>query len=144
MKYKKQFRENKHRGWGINLYRNRKKGYIGGVCAGLAEHFDIETWVVRLTFFAGLIFLQGFAFFAYLALWFILKPSSGEVSYEYDEKRHQSNPKKMFKYSDAAGTRLKRARDRIRSASYRIETLERHVTSRKFDLDRELSSIKDK
>ena len=138
------FKEGKQAGWGINLYRNPDKGYMGGVCAGLAEHFDIDAWVVRLTVFAAFLFLNGFVFFAYIALWIILKPNSGEVQYEYDEKRHQYIPKKMFKYSDSANTHLKRARDRIRQASYRIEALERHVTSRKFDLDKEFSSMRDK
>lgn len=143
MKCKMRFKENKQSGWGINLYRDRENGYIGGVCAGLANHFDIDTWVVRLTVFAAFLFLNGFIFFAYIALWIILKPGRGEVKYEYDEKRHQYIPKKMFKYSDSANTRLSRARSRIQQASIRIEALERHVTSRKFDLEREFSSIKD-
>lgn len=143
MKRRMRFQDGKQSGWGINLYRNREKGYLGGVCAGLAEHFDIETWVVRLTVFAAFLFLSGFVFVAYIILWVVLKPGNGEVDYEYDEKRHRYTPKKMFKYSDSATTRLRRARSRINQASARIEALERHVTSKKFDLQQEFSAIKD-
>ncbi|TBR44848.1 PspC domain-containing protein [Marinomonas agarivorans] len=144
MKHKMRFKENKQSGWGMNLYRNREEGYLGGVCAGLAEHFDIDTWVVRLTVFTAFLFLGGFVLLAYIVLWVMLKPNSGEVRYEYDEKKHRYAPKKMFKYSDSANTRLRRARVRIQQASSRIEALERHVTSKRFDLEQEFSAIKDK
>ena len=141
---KKMFEESKQKGWGMNLYRNREKGYVGGVCAGLADHFDLEPWVVRLSFVAGFLFLGGFTLFAYIALWYFLKPGGGEMHFEYDERRHQYGPKKMFKYSDSSSIRLKRARDRMNQASRRIEEMEKYVTSKKFDLDREFSSMKDK
>ncbi|KJZ14215.1 phage shock protein [Marinomonas sp. S3726] len=140
----KMFNENKQKGWNMNLYRNPDKGYVGGVCAGLADHFDIEPWVVRISFFAGFLFLGGFTLFAYIVLWHILKPGGGELKYEYDERRHQYGPKKMFKYSDSSSIRLKRARDRMNQASRRIEEMEKYVTSKKYDLDREFSSMKDK
>lgn len=30
------------------LYRNRENGIFLGVCAGLADFFEVQTWVVRL------------------------------------------------------------------------------------------------
>ena len=43
------------------LYRIPEHGKIAGVCAGLAERFDIETWLVResllLHFFLAVVVL---------------------------------------------------------------------------------------
>jgi phage shock protein PspC (stress-responsive transcriptional regulator) len=49
---------------------------IGGVCAGLAEHFGIPALVVRVLFAAGTLalgVLPGIA--VYGALWLVLPPS---------------------------------------------------------------------
>ena len=53
---------NRRDGFGFNLYRNTEKGKIGGVCAGLADHFGINANIMRLIFIAGLIFINSIAF----------------------------------------------------------------------------------
>lgn len=139
------FHDRKQTGWGMNLYRNKEEGHIAGVCAGIAEHFDVDNWVVRLIFIAGLIFLNGVAVFAYVLGWVLMaeRDENSQQTYEYDEMRHRYSPKKMFKYSDAASTRLQRANDRLKQALRRVENMEKYVTSRKFDLDKEFANIKD-
>ena len=55
-----------------NLYRDPQKGKIAGVCAGLADYFGVETWIVRLLAITGLIFAGFITFTAYIAAWFKL------------------------------------------------------------------------
>ena len=133
------------KGWRINLYRNKKKGYLGGVCAGLAEHFEVDTWVVRLITLGGLLFLGSFTLIAYLILWWLLspRPSSNAYEYEYDEQHHGYRPKKMFKYADSASVRLRRARQRLQNVTQRVSDMEYHVTSKQFDLEQEFSKLRD-
>lgn len=135
--------ERKKAGWGLNLYRNKAEGYIAGVCAGIAEHFDVDNWVVRLVFIAGLIFLNGLAIFAYVAAWVLFadRGSHVQLDYEYDEKRHQYRTKKMFRYSAAASDRLRTAQKRLNDAVKRVEDMEKYVTSSKFDLDRAFADL---
>jgi phage shock protein PspC (stress-responsive transcriptional regulator) len=57
------------------LYRNKETKAIGGVCSGIALHFGIEIWVVRLAFFAG-IFLWGSAILVYLIAWITIPEAS--------------------------------------------------------------------
>ena len=135
--------ERKREGWGLNLYRNKAQGHIAGVCAGIAEHFDVDNWVVRLVFLAGFIFLNGVAVFAYIAGWVLLADRSSEtpLAYEYDEKRHQYRTKKMFKYSDAASIRLQSAQRRLKEALQRVEAMERYVTSTKFNVDQAFADL---
>ena len=44
---KKEFWQRRREGFGMNLYRNKKDGWLGGVCAGLADHFNIGPWVAH-------------------------------------------------------------------------------------------------
>ena len=60
------------------LYRNKETKAIGGVCSGIAMHFGIEIWVVRLAFFAG-IFLWGSAILVYFIAWITIPKASNEL-----------------------------------------------------------------
>lgn len=55
-----------------NLYRIPSKGQLGGVAAGLAERFGIETTIVRLILSVGLIATHGIFFWIYIILWVAL------------------------------------------------------------------------
>lgn len=144
------FKSQRKGGWGMNLYRNRSKGWVGGVCAGLADHWEVPPWVVRLGALALLIFTGSLAFWAYVIAWFVLAPrpnrwESGEaveeVEVEYDEDLHAYRKRTVFRYSDAPTARLKKARQRLDEALGRVEAMERYVTSRRYDLNREFSKL---
>lgn len=53
------------------LYRSRENAMIGGVCAGLAEYFNIDASLVRLAAVI-LIFPGGLSFWAYIIGWIII------------------------------------------------------------------------
>lgn len=57
------------------LYRSEDNRVIGGVCAGLARHFDVDPVLVRLVFVA-LAFVNGLGVLAYLILWLVV-PDEG-------------------------------------------------------------------
>ncbi|MFY7733201.1 MAG: PspC domain-containing protein [Bacteroidia bacterium] len=59
------------------LYRNKETKAIGGVCSGLALHFGIEIWVVRLAFFAGL-FFWGTSFLIYMIAWITIPEANNQ------------------------------------------------------------------
>ncbi len=52
------------------LYRSPNKK-IGGVCAGVAEYFNIDPTIVRLIW-AIAIFVYGTGLLAYLICWFVI------------------------------------------------------------------------
>ncbi len=53
------------------LYRNRKNAVLGGVCAGIADYFNIDITLVRILTFI-LIFFGGISLWIYIILWIIL------------------------------------------------------------------------
>ncbi|MFK7828353.1 MAG: PspC domain-containing protein [Congregibacter sp.] len=165
------FKERKRHGWGMGLYRNRREGKIFGVCAGIADYWDVANWVVRLIFIGLFLFTGSLALWAYGAGVVLLskrpdearndgyrrasedvplrkqpgdKPANEEAfgpEMEYDERYHDYRPKRMFRYSESANVRLARARERLDSAVSRVEDIESYVTSRRFKLNRELSRL---
>ena len=149
----------KRSGWGMNLYRNTREGKVAGVCAGLADHWDIAHWVIRLMFIGACLFTGMLAIWVYIGAWILMAPRSSrrteggdsvddyvrqpdeDVEMEYDERRHDYRPKKVFRYSDSGSVRLKRARERLDAALRRVEGMESYVTSRQYNLNNEFSKL---
>ena len=52
------------------LYRDIKNGKIAGVCAGIAEYFNIDVVIVRLLAIV-LLFCGGAGLVGYIAAWII-------------------------------------------------------------------------
>jgi len=61
------------------LYRSEKDRILGGVCAGLGEHLDIDPNIIRLIWVAVTILSFGVGVIVYILAW-ILIPESGEES----------------------------------------------------------------
>ena len=153
------FSARKRAGWGMNLYRNTRDGKIGGVCAGLADHWDIAHWVMRLMWVGAFLFTGTLALWVYLAAWILMAPRPGrwsgdggwrerdygydeaEVELEYDERHHDYRPRKVFRYNDSSTVRLKRARERLDAALERVKAMESYVTSRQYELNKEFSRL---
>lgn len=137
--------QRRKQGYGINLYRNTRKRKLGGVCAGVADHFSVDHWVVRLAFIGGLFFFNMLMVWAYLGLWICLaaRPKKGRVKqrYRYDENIHQDRPITMFRYELDAQQRLAKVRERLQAVNERVEKMEHYVTSKRYQLDKEFSKM---
>ncbi len=78
------------------LYRSYKDKMLGGVAAGLAEYFNIDTTLVRVLFVVTL-FLGGTGILAYIILWIIvpeepIKFPPVEVGEEKTNNETQTEP----------------------------------------------------
>lgn len=62
------------------LYRNSREGMIGGVCAGIAEYFDLDVSVVRIL--AALLLVAGWGspVLVYIILWVVLPEKPVDVA----------------------------------------------------------------
>ncbi len=70
------------------LYRSRRDGMIAGVCAGLAEYFDVDPSLVRLVIVLT-VFLGGAGLALYLVAWLIVpeqKAQTASATYEKNQK----------------------------------------------------------
>jgi len=147
-KYKR-YMHSRRNGFGMNLYRNTKEKKIGGVCAGIADHFEIDHNIMRILFVAGLIFTGAVAFWSYLIAWVVLVPTRRDgsgieedrMSYEYDERERRYRKKKMFRYRESTGERVRKARKRLNSIVSRVDDMEHYVTSKKFNLHQQFADL---
>lgn len=67
------------------LYRNRETGVILGVCAGLAEYFNVEVWVVRVIAVISLYFFTIVTGAVYLGLGLMLRDRPLMYRSDYSE-----------------------------------------------------------
>lgn len=126
---------------GRTLYRIPKQGKIAGVCAGVADYFGFETWLVRVV--AVSIFLlggSGIIFILYVALWMILdvKPVSTKV---HDDISDIEVKRKVWQAGEPAKQALADVNRQFRSLEARLQSLERYVTSDNYDLKRQINNL---
>ena len=122
-------RKNPHR-----LYRDRDNAMLAGVCAGISEYFGLNRKGVRLATVLLMLFPPFFAFVAisYVVLAIVL-PVKPAGLYESTEQaafwRGVSNAP-----SDVFGALI----HRFKELNLRLERMEAYVTSKAFEIDREL------
>lgn len=140
------------------LYRLPRQGKIAGVCAGIAEHFGIEVWLVRIVFISGLLLSGSLFLVLYVAGWFILdvKPGSEKLPKGQQRQYHEKPDHQVRSHFDAqpievkekvwqAGELPKQAVHDIlaqyRGLEKRLQNLETFVTSTEFTVAREINRL---
>lgn len=119
------------------LYRIPEKGKIAGVCAGLAEHFGIEVWLVRIAV-VSLFFLggSGIVLLLYVAACFILeKKLASEFRPPFILKS------KVWQQGMPPRQAFCELNDQLTDLELRLRKLERYVTSPQFTLSREIDKL---
>jgi phage shock protein PspC (stress-responsive transcriptional regulator) len=54
------------------LYRSKKERILGGVCAGLGEHLDVDPTVIRLIWAVVTLLSFGTGIIVYILAWIII------------------------------------------------------------------------
>jgi len=139
------------------LYRIPSRGKICGVCAGVAEYFGFETWVVRVVAVSLLLFTSGGMIPGYfIACWVLdVKPGSETKSnrksrrsrarnsdYE-DDRPYKPNVQDVWKTGTSTASTVQRINKKFSKIEDRLRPMESFVTSDKFALDKEFESIQD-
>ncbi len=116
------------------MRRYPDRGWIAGVCAGLADFFDWNVKLIRLLFVAGLI-LGGFfpAGVIYLLLWYLMEPGDAPDS--------RSACASYASGSSAGAATPSELKARFVRLEQRLRNMEACVTSHEFELRRELRKL---
>lgn len=148
------------------LYRNKKQGRVAGVCVGLADYFGIEAWLVRiLTVTAFLLLAPPFVIVGYIALWFILDDKSqsaakngasmhsgvetasntyagkGHVNTDLSHEDRVAVKSKVWQAGVPPRQALMDLKQRFGVVESRLQSIETVVTSKEFQLNREISRL---
>jgi len=141
------------------LYRDHQNGKVAGVCAGIADYFGWETWLVRVLVASGVLLGMGWFIVIYIAGWFILdkKPNQSKsfassggnaANNAYTQTSDENVEEESIKVKAKiwqAGEPPKQAFHDIKRKFTRLEgqlrTMERYVTSPEFSLSREINKL---
>ncbi|MFC4699861.1 envelope stress response membrane protein PspC [Glaciecola siphonariae] len=147
-----------------SLYRDPKRGKVAGVCAGLADYFNVEVWLVRIITITAFLLTSGsFVLVGYVAAWLILDKKSelktgasnsyvpsGAQGQSYSGKGYTNpavNSQKVNVKAKVwqAGMPPKQAflniQQRFIRSENRLRKLESYVTSKEFQINRELNGL---
>ncbi len=125
-------------GSGNKLYLDKENGMIAGVCAGIADHFGLDIWLVRIITITLLIFTNSLVIFVYILAWFILDKKP--VGYIEDELEKEFAFERI-KRKVTGGTRFSDVSSRFSQLELRLRRLEAYITSKQFDLSREINDL---
>ncbi len=67
------------------LYRSTQDRILGGVCADLAEYFNVDPTIMRLLYIAITLITGGICIILYLILW-VITPEKPQQPIEHEQK----------------------------------------------------------
>ncbi|NCM76413.1 envelope stress response membrane protein PspC [Vibrio parahaemolyticus] len=124
------------------LYRDPVNGKISGVCAGFANYFGAEVWLIRIVVISAALLGGTFlVVLAYIAMAFMLEKQPVRYSENIREQQEhtlKSKPWQKGQSPDQLLSVLERDFDRLDG---KICNMEAYVTSDTFRVNREFSKL---
>ncbi len=114
------------------LYRDRENAILAGVCSGLAEYLGFNRTALRVIVVLTAIPFTIAVLLVYFAL-ALLIPARPRNLYASPEEEEFWREVKQ-----APADRLGRVRHQMRSIEHRLQKMEAWVTSKEYDIEREL------
>ena len=136
------------------FYRSTDRALLGGVCAGMADFFGFNLRVLRFLAIIAFICAMPVAVIAYLAAVCLIPARSGP-GYEREERprsermsrrarrRARKEAKQEARQQQETGPSeaALEVRDKCQSLEKRLADLEKHITSSRYQLDREIRNL---
>ena len=129
------------------LLRDDRNGKIAGVCAGIADYFGWELWLVRVVVLASVLLgFGGILPVLYLVGWIVLEKKSvaeqrsGEPIVPAAERPVEVKTR-VWQRGEAPPRALNHLKQQFDSIEYRLRDMESYVTSSKFQLHREFNKL---
>lgn len=124
------------------LYRDPVNGKLTGVCAGLANYFGLEVWLVRILVITVAL-LGGFALviIAYLALSLMLEKQPEQYRDSLRSQQPHTLKSKPWEQGQTAQALLQTLDQDLTNVESRVRKMEAYVTSEAFKVNREFSKL---
>ncbi|RUO57847.1 envelope stress response membrane protein PspC [Pseudidiomarina insulisalsae] len=121
------------------LLRDKANAKIAGVCAGIADYFNIEAWLVRIIVVTAVIFGHGFVVILYIAAWMILDEKKSET--QPQEHKPVGLKTRVYQAGEPPRKAFHEIDEDFRELEQRLQAMERYVTSNAYQVDRELRNL---
>ncbi len=125
-----------------SLYRDTQNGKIAGVCAGIANYFGLEIWLVRIAVVSAA--LLGGSFFvlvAYIAFALMLERQPDDYQQKMQMDREHQVKNKPWQAGQTPEMVIQNIDADLAQMEQRIQEMEAYVTSEAFTLNREFRQL---
>lgn len=134
------------------LTRDRDKRRLLGVCAGIANYYGLETWVVRLIALTGLVFLTSVTLIGYFVAALLMDPNPKRLpslkplrprrpKHRKHKARSRATDDTPAPYTWIPRQRLRDVGAEFDQMELKLRRMEAHVTSGRYELHRELAEL---
>ena len=123
---------------GRTIYRDTERAKIAGVVAGLSEHFGWKLKWMRIGWIVATVFWPPVMIAAYILMAWLLDPLPGQGRSSVEAKLNINLRHENRDGASPLRYRFLDARDSFSRLEQRLRSLEKVVTSREFQMDREL------
>ncbi|MDV7102968.1 envelope stress response membrane protein PspC [Vibrio sp. TH_r3] len=124
------------------LYRDPFNGKLTGVCAGIANFFGLEIWLVRILVVSAALLGGSFlVVLAYIAFTLMLEKQPYEYQESIKEKQEHIIKNKAWKTGQTPEQLLNNIDRELQQVDVGVRNIEAYVTSESFQVNREFSKL---
>ena len=124
------------------LYRDPSNGKLTGVCAGIANFFGLEIWLVRILVVSAALLGGSFLIvLAYIAFTLMLEKQPYEYQESIKEKQEHIIKNKAWKAGQTPDQLLNNIDRELQQVDIGARNIEAYVTSESFQVNREFSKL---
>ncbi|ASA57015.1 envelope stress response membrane protein PspC [Vibrio gazogenes] len=120
-----------------SLYRDPRHGKISGVCAGVANYFELEAWLVRIIVLSATLLGGGFlVILAYIALSLMLEKQPEDYDQTVQMQREHKLKSRPWKQGASAHQLLHNLSQELDKVEVKVCQVEAYVTSDAFKVNK--------
>lgn len=124
------------------LYRDTVNGKITGVCAGLANYFSLEVWLVRILVISAALLGGSFlVLLAYVAMTLMIEKQPDNYVQTIKAQQEHKLKNKPWQQGQTPDSLLNTIEKDFAQLETKIRDVEAYVTSDAFKVDREFKSL---
>ncbi|MDK9763563.1 envelope stress response membrane protein PspC [Vibrio sp. D420a] len=124
------------------LYRDPINGKLSGVCAGLANFFGLEVWLVRIMVISAALLGGSFlVILAYLAMTFMIEKQPRRYVDELRSKQEHTLKQKPWEQGQTPEFLLNTLESDFEKIERDVRNIEAYVTSDTFKVNREFKNM---
>ncbi|MGF1710403.1 envelope stress response membrane protein PspC [Vibrio kagoshimensis] len=125
-----------------DLYRDPINGKLSGVCAGMANFFGLEVWLVRILVISAALLGGSFlVILAYVAMTFMLEKQPTQYVNELKAKQEHKLKNKPWEQGQSAESLLTTLEGDFEHLEQTVRNMEAYVTSDAFKVNREFKNM---
>ena len=123
---------------GNKFYLDKENGMIAGVCAGIADYFGLDSWLVRIITITLLVFTNSLVIFIYILAWIVFDKKPDDYVVDELEKEFAFE---RIKRKVTSRNGFSETFNRFAQLELRMRRLEAYITSKRFNLSKEINDL---